>query len=136
LQAYQDIAPEIKGLGAALLAISPQTPEYSLSRAQKHQLGFEVLSDAGNRVARQYGLVYSMSEPLRELYKDKFGVDLPDFNGEESYELPVPGTFLVDTGGLIRFVFVDPDYTNRLEPAEIIEKLQEITGTVNGPQST
>lgn len=128
MQAYQEIAPEIKALGATLLAISPQTPEYSLSMAQKHQLGFEVLSDDGNKVARQYGLVYSLSEPLRELYLQKFQVDLQYFNGTESDELPLPGTFIVDSDGVIRLAFVDPDYTKRLEPAEIIQKLRQIAG--------
>jgi peroxiredoxin len=128
LQAYQDILPEIKGLGAAMVAISPQTPEYSLSMAEKHNLGFDVLSDAGNLVARQYGLVFSLAEPLRGLYKEKFGVDLQDYNADKSYDLPMPGTFVVDRGGVIRYAFVDPDYTLRLEPAEILKSLREITG--------
>jgi peroxiredoxin len=117
-----------------MVAISPQTPEYSLSMAQKQQLGFEVLSDVGNRVARQYGLVHSLNEPLRSFYIKKLGVDLQDFNGEASYELPLPGTFIVDSGGSIRFAFVDPDYTKRLEPSEIIQRLRELVGTADGPQ--
>jgi peroxiredoxin len=128
LQAYQDILPEIKGLGAAMVAISPQTPEYSLSMAEKHNLGFDVLSDAGNLVARQYGLVFSLAEPLRGLYKEKFGVDLTEYNADKSYDLPMPGTFIVAPGGVIRYGFVDPDYTLRLEPAEILKSLREITG--------
>lgn len=111
-----------------MVAISPQTPEYSLSMAQKHNLGFEVLSDSGNRVARQYGLVFALGEPLRELYRKKFDVDLPDYNGDDSYELPMPGTFLVAPDGTIRFAFVDPDYTLRLEPSEIINGLREMVG--------
>jgi peroxiredoxin len=126
LQAYQDILPEIKGLGASMVAISPQTPEYSLSMAEKHQLGFEVLSDAGNRVARQYGLVFSLAEPLRLLYKEKFGVDLKEYNADKSYDLPMPGTFIVAPDGIIRYAFVDPDYTLRLEPGEILKSLGEI----------
>lgn len=109
-----------------MAAISPQTPEYSLSMAQKHDLGFEVLSDAGNRVARQYGLVFSLSEPLRDLYIKEFGVDLPDYNGDASYELPLPGTFIIAPDGTIRLAFVDPDYTLRLEPAEIIKVLRDL----------
>jgi peroxiredoxin len=126
LQAYQDILPDIKALGANLMAVSPQKPEYSLSMAEKHKLGFEVLSDVGNRVARQYGLVFALGEPLRKLYKEKFGVDLKEFNADESSELPMPGTFIVSPDGTIQFAFVDPDYTTRMEPTEIITRLREI----------
>jgi peroxiredoxin len=127
LQAYQDILPDLKALGASMAAISPQTPEYSISMAEKHQLGFEILSDVGNQVARQYGLVFSLGQPLRQLYIEKFGVDLKEYNASESYELPMPGTFVISQDGVIRFAFVDPDYTNRLEPVEIIQTLRAIT---------
>lgn len=128
MQAYQDILPEIKALGASMVAISPQTPERSLSMAEKHNLGFEVLSDAGNQVARQYGLVFSLAEPLRELYSEKFGAHLPDYNADKSYDLPMPGTFVVAPDGIIYYAFVDPDYTQRLEPEKILESLREIVG--------
>jgi len=127
LQAYQDILPEIKALGASMVAISPQTPERSLSMAEKHNLGFEVLSDVGNQVARQYGLVFSLAESLRELYSEKFGAHLPDYNADKSYDLPMPGTFVVVPDGIIRYAFVDPDYTQRLEPEKILKSLREIT---------
>jgi peroxiredoxin len=128
LQAYQAVLPEIKALGASMVAISPQTAERSLSMAEKHHLGFEVLSDLGNKVAQQYGLVFSLVEPLQEFYIRKFGVDLKDYNADESYELPMPGTFIVSQGGTIRFAFVDPDYTLRLEPSEMIARLREAAG--------
>jgi peroxiredoxin len=126
LQAYQDILPEIKGLGAAMVAISPQTPEYSLSMAEKHRLGFEVLSDAGNLAARRYGLVFSLGEPLRALYKEKFGIDVQKHNADNSSDLPMPGTFVVAPDGRIHYAFVDPDYTLRLEPEKILQSLKEI----------
>jgi peroxiredoxin len=126
LQAYQDILPEIKGLGAVMVAISPQTPEYSLSMADKHHLGFDVLSDAGNLVARQYGLVFSLAEPLRLLYKEKFGANVQEYNADKTFDLPMPGTFIVAPSGIIRYAFVDPDYTLRLEPLEIIKGLSDV----------
>jgi len=128
LQAYQDILPEIKALGASMVAISPQTPKRSLSMAEKHHLGFEVLSDAGNQVARRYGLVFSLAESLRELYSEKFGAHLPDYNADKSYDLPMPGTFVVAPDGIIHYAFVDPDYTQRMEPAMILQSLREIVG--------
>jgi peroxiredoxin len=119
--------PEIQALGASLAAISPQTPDHALTLSEKHNLGFVLLSDAGNKVARQYGLVFSLPEPLRQLYK-KFGVDLQDYNADQAYELPLPGTFIVAPGGTIRFAFVDCDYTVRLEPDEIVKQLGRIVG--------
>jgi peroxiredoxin len=126
LQAYQAALPEIKALGASLVAISPQTPDYSLTLTEKHNLGFELLSDAGNQVARQYGLVFSLPGPLRELYIKKFGVDLQDYNGNDAYELPLPGTFIVAPDGAIRFAFVDCDYTVRMEPEAIVTQLRRL----------
>ena len=120
--------PEIKALGASLVAISPQTPDHSLTLAEKHNLGFELLSDVGNRVARQYGLVFSLPEPLRQLYIKKFGVDLQDYNADEAYELPLPGTFIVAPDGRIHFAFVEADYTLRLEPDEIVNQLRQLVG--------
>lgn len=128
MQAYQDILPQIKALGASMVAISPQTPERSLSMAEKHDLGFEVLCDAGNQVARRYGLVFSLAEPLRELYSKKFGAHLPDYNADKSYDLPMPGTFIVAPDGFIQYAFVDPDYTLRLEPKEILNSLRKTAG--------
>ena len=127
MQAYQARLPEIEALGASLAAISPQTPDHALTLAEKHKLGFVLLSDVGNKVARQYGLVFSLPEPLRHLYK-KFGVDLQDYNADQAYELPLPGTFIVAAGGTIRFAFVDCDYTVRLEPDEIVKQLRQLVG--------
>jgi peroxiredoxin len=110
LQAYQASQPDIKALGASMVAISPQKPEYSLSMAQKHELGFEVLSDEGNRVAREYGVVFELEPALQELYKEKFNNNLPEYNDDGTSELPLPGTFIVAPDGFIRFIFEDVDY--------------------------
>jgi peroxiredoxin len=120
--------PEIKALGASLVAISPQTPDHALTPTEKHKLGFELLSDVGNKVARQYGLVFSLPEPLRQLYINKFGVDLQDYNADQAYELPLPGTFIVARDGRIHFAFVEADYTLRLEPDEIVSRLRQLVG--------
>jgi peroxiredoxin len=125
LRAYQHIVPEIQSLDATLVAISPQTPDNSLSTAQKAELSFLVLSDLHNRVARTYGLVYRLSPGLQEL-QTMFGNEPPKFNGDDSWELPVPGTFIIDSTGIVRLASVDPDYTKRLEPAEILVALREL----------
>lgn len=126
LRAYQQILPQIKELGASLIAISPQTPDHSLSLSEKHELAFSVLSDQGNQVARQFGLVHSIEEQTRSLLKS-LGADIPAFNGDESWELPVPGTFIISRDGTIRLTYADADYTHRLEPSTLLESLRTIS---------
>ncbi len=113
----------MQALGASLVSISPQTPDNSLSMAEKNELKFEVLSDVGNKVARQFGLVFSLVEELRPLYKG-IGADLPAHNGDDSHELPIPATFVIAQDGTIRLASVDADYTHRLEPAAILDSLR------------
>jgi peroxiredoxin len=114
----------MQAFGASLIAISPQLPDKSLSTTEKNELKFAVLSDVGNKVARQFGLVFSLAEVLRPIYK-QIGADLPAYNGEESWELPIPGTFVIAQDGTIQLAFLDADYTHRLEPAAILECLRE-----------
>lgn len=112
-------------LGASLVAISPQMPDDSLTTAQKNDLSFSVLSDADNRVARAYGLVFALSEALRPKYV-ALGADLPKFNGSDTFELPVPGTFILDQASVVRARFVDADYTKRMEPEAIVAALRAL----------
>lgn len=123
LRTYQAALPAIAELGATLVAVSPQTPDNSLTTVEKKELTFPVLSDVGNAVARQYGLVFSLSEGVRPVYT-AIGSDLPTYNGDQSWELPIPGTFVIARDGTARLAFVDPDYTHRLEPAEILAALR------------
>ncbi len=111
------------------MAISPQTPDHSLLLAEKLELTFLVLSDVGNQVARQFGLVFTIDEAVRGAHT-QVGADLPKFNGDDSWELPMAGTFLVDQSGTVRLAFVDPDFTRRLDPSIIIARLREVTNNV------
>jgi peroxiredoxin len=126
LRAYQTILPDITALGSTLLAISPQTPDFTLSTVQEKGLGFPVLSDLGNDVARRYGLVFVLPEALQDLQR-KFGNEIPRFNGDDSWELPMPGTFIVSRDGIVRLASVDSDYRRRLEPATILACLAELS---------
>jgi peroxiredoxin len=123
LKAYQDILPEIKALGASFVAVSPQTPDNSLTMAEKNALSYEVLSDAGNAVARQFGIVYKFSDAMYDVQTNAFGVDLPSFNGDDSRELPLPGTFVIDRGGTITLAQVFIDVSERVEPSAILDAL-------------
>ena len=108
------------------MAISPQTPDNTLSTAEKNNLSFEVLSDVCNGVARRFGLVFQVSEQVRAVYTDRFGIDLGQSNGDDSWELPVTGTFVIAQNRAIRLAHVDVDYTSRLEPSEIVDCLRTI----------
>lgn len=126
LRAYQNILPQIKALGASLVAISPQTPDNSLTTTEKKGLTFEVLSDVGNKVAREYGLVFSVAEQYRAIYAN-VGSNLPAFNGDSSWELPVAGTFIVAQDGKVSLASVDADWTHRLEPAALLDGLRSLS---------
>ncbi len=125
VQLLQRALPDIQALGATLVAISPQTPDNSLTLAEKHGLGFAVLSDAGNAVARRFGLVFTVPDALRGVY-DKLGIDIPAHNGDGSFELPVPGTYVVGRDGTIAFAYANVDYTRRVATADILEALRSL----------
>ena len=114
--------PEFEAAGATLIAVSPQTAEHVRDGAEAEKLTFEMLVDQRNEVAREWGLVFKMPDYFKEWYL-KFDIDLEKFNGDASWELPMPGSFVVDREGIIRFAAADPDYTKRPEPTEILESL-------------
>jgi len=93
LHSLQEILPKIKAEGASLVAISPQLPESSAATVSKNGLSFEVLSDVGNHTGKAYGLVYSVPKLERPFYS-LFGADLPKYNGDESFEIPLPATYM------------------------------------------
>src|SRR6266851_173356 len=106
LRAYQRALPEIAALKGRLIAISPQVPDGSLSTAEKNKLEFDVLSDAGNGVARSFGLVYALPEELREAMRSN-GKPLPGLNGDESWELPLPAAYVIAPGGRVALACVE-----------------------------
>jgi peroxiredoxin len=112
-------------LGASLIAITPESPDKSLSTVEKNNLQFEVLTDTGHKVARQFGLAFAVAEVLRPIYK-QIGADLPAYNGDESWELPVPGTYIIAKDGTVKLAFIDADYTHRLETVAILDCLRTL----------
>lgn len=124
LKALQDILPELKTLGAELIAISPETPDNSLTTTEKNELSFAVLSDVGNAYAKSLGLVFQMPENLRELYHS-FNLNVDSHNGNKDYELPMPATYIVNEQREIIYSFISEDYTERLEPSIILDVLKK-----------
>lgn len=122
LRALQAQLADIEAAGATLVAISPELPDQSLSTQEKHDLKFPVLSDIGNAVARQFGLVFELDASVRPIYA-AFGVDLQSHNGDGSFELPLPATYVVDRDGTVLNRFVNANYRERLEPATLLSWL-------------
>jgi len=122
LRALQQAEARIRDLGASLVAVSPQAPDESLSTTEKNALSFAVLSDFGSNAAKSFGIAFDLAEEVRPIYA-RLGHALPDKNGDESWALPLPATYVIDQDGTIAFAFVDTDYRNRLEPADIIAVL-------------
>ncbi len=125
LRAYQAALPEMTALGAQLVAISPQLPDGSLSTAEANDLTFDVLSDVGNSVARRFGLVYALPEELRAALRSN-NKALPGVNGDESWELPVPATYVIGRDRRVALAAIDVDYRNRLEPEAILAALKSL----------
>jgi peroxiredoxin len=127
LRAYQRALPEIRALGASLVAVSPEAPDKSLSTAEKNALEFEVLSDVKGEAGRAYRLFFDLSAELQALYAAG-GNDLARVNADGEWHLPMPATYVIGTDGRIALAYVDPEYRNRLEPAEIVAALRVLAG--------
>ena len=123
LAAFQGALADIRAAGATLVAISPQTPDQSLTLAEQRALEFPVLSDAGNEVARAYGLVFTSSEANTTTLHG-LGIDLADFNGDDTNTLPAASTFVIARDGVIRFASVSGDYRWRVGPDEVLAVLR------------
>lgn len=116
--------PNFKAQGANLLALTPEVPDSSMSTAEKHELTFEVLSDVGNTIARQYGVVYTLTDDVAAAYQK--GFNLHKYNGDETNELPLSATYVIAQDGTIKYAFLDAEYRNRAEPSELTEVLKSI----------
>ena len=122
MEAMNLIVPQLEQAGATLAAISPQTVKQSFFMHDQHKLRFPLLSDTGNKVARQFGLTYRVPAAQEAIYRRAF-VNLPFTNGDDSWELPIPATFIVDRDGTILYASANEDYTERPEPVEILNSL-------------
>jgi peroxiredoxin len=125
LQAIEAAAGEIRELGASLAAISPQIAANSRRSQRENKLSFPILSDHGGETAAAFGLRFALPEYLREVYT-ALGVDLSVMNGEPSWTLPMPARYVIDQNGVIAYAEVNPDYTRRPDPSELIPTLQRL----------
>jgi peroxiredoxin len=107
------------------VAVSPQTIAGTDGTRDALSLAFTLLRDPGNEAARTLGLVFALPVYLRPVY-EKFGIDLPAANGDETFELPIPATYVIDQAGTVRWAHVDLDYRTRAEPADILGALDAL----------
>ena len=105
--------------------ISPQSQAHSQTFIEEKGLSMELLIDAGNQVAKQYGLVYTVPEDLQKVYQ-QLGIDVSQYNDDGSWQLPMSARYIIDTDNLIRYAAVNADYTVRPDPSETIAALERI----------
>ncbi|MBD0777883.1 AhpC/TSA family protein [Maribacter sp. ANRC-HE7] len=122
LQRLQREVSGFKANGANLIALTPELPDKSLDTVEKHNLQFEVLSDVGNEIAKTYGIVFKLTDGVADMYDTSFGMRA--YNGDDSHELPLAATYIINEDGTIRYAFLDADYRNRAEPAELTRFLE------------
>lgn len=126
LQALQSALPGFREAGASIVAISPQTAPNSRKSMRQNALDFPILSDARNDVAASFGLRFELPDYLVALYQSLKN-DLPAFNGDPSWTLPMPGRFVIGQDGVIAYAEVNPDYTQRPDPSELMPALNALT---------
>lgn len=125
LKAYQNRLEDFKAAGGQLIAVSPESMDSANSTVNKNEIKYEILSDNLNKEARKYGLVFKLSEKLKEVYL-KIGLDLEKNQGNNSWELPIPATYVIDQKGKIIYSFLNVDYVQRAEPNDIIQVLEKL----------
>jgi peroxiredoxin len=125
LQAIEAAAGEVRALGASLVAISPQTAPNRRRSERENALSFPILSDHGNSVANEFGLRFRLPDDLIAVYKG-FGNDLTVGNGEDSWTLPMPARYVIGTDSVIAYAEVNPDYTRRPDPSELLPVLRRL----------
>ena len=108
--------------------MSPELPDNTSTMAEKHAIPIDILSDATSEVIKKYRLWFKVPAEVKALYLEKFGLNLEKYNGAGRWELPVPATYVLDRGGIVRAGEADPDYTVRMEPSDVVAAIRAIAG--------
>ncbi len=125
LKAYQEQLENFKAAGGQLIAVSPESMDSANTTVKKHEIQYEILSDNMNTQARKYGLVFKLPKKLKDVYLS-VGLDLEKNQGNDSWELPIPATYVIDKSGKIVYSFLNVDYVQRAEPQDIIKALKNL----------
>jgi peroxiredoxin len=127
LMALEAALPRIAAAGGQLVALTPDTGRHFAATRRAHRLSYEILSDVDGAVGMQFGVLFRVPELTREMLAG-FGTDLADRHGNDGWFIPVPASYVVDRGGIIRYAFVDVDFTRRAEPDDIVAVLESLKG--------
>jgi len=119
---------DIQAAGAQLVAVSPELSDSALSWKEKNELEFIVLSDVGNKIAREYGIVYRIPQAIEGGYVAGGRNDLTKYNGDDSLELPLAVTYVIGPDGTVEYAFVDADYRKRAETSDVVEFVKQFAG--------
>jgi len=125
LLALQATLPQFQALGASLVAISPQTAANSRKSQRQNKLDFAILSDVHNDIAAAFGLRFTLPDYLVDLYK-QLKNDLPAFNDDPAWTLPMPARYVIGQDGIIAYAEVNPDYTHRPEAESMLPILHDL----------
>ncbi len=127
LKAYESMLDDFADAGAVVVGISPEVELELKKTRKKNDLSFPLFSDPNNEVAKKLGIAFTLNPEILAVYK-KFGIDLEKSQNNKENTLPMPGTYVVDTTGKILFAFINPDYTLRAEPADVLKVIQKSKG--------
>lgn len=121
----QKIVPVAEDLGATVLAISPEAPEHAVELKEKRSLSFDLLHDEENKAAKRFGVGFTLDADTVKKYQG-YNIDVAAHNGSDAHELPIPATYIIDTDGVIRYAYVNEDYSKRAKPKDVIAALEKI----------
>ncbi len=133
LKAYAEALPRIEAAGGTLIAVTPESPGRAYATKHDNDLRFVIAVDRGNHFARSLGLVFTLPDELRPLYRE-IGIDLPTHNGDESHELPLPATYVLAPSGRVAWAHVDADFTRRADPADAVAALDRLEPAYADPR--
>lgn len=125
VKALEKMAGQFNAAGATVLLVSPQSEQYAQKTKSQHKLSFDILTDLDNSFARQLGLVFALPQDLRDIYLN-FGINLPEHNGNDSWELPMPTRLIIDRSGTVVYADINLDYTDRPEPTATLAALKRL----------
>ena len=128
LQAYDKMMPQFHTNGIRFLAVSPDNFQEIRKMKKELKIGFLIMKDKDNALASKFGLKFTLPKQLEKLYK-QFGIDVKKSTGQTESNLPIPGTYIIDSAGNVRYAFVEVDYTKRAEPSEVLKQAIQIAKT-------